>query len=415
MHRVNQMSREPFFSVVIPTRNRGQLLEHALQSVLEQDFDDYELIVSDNCSTDNTAEVIKRVAGNRARCVRPDRVLSMPDHWEFALTHASGRYVGYLSDDDAWTGRMLSRAAEVLTSTRAALVAVQSGLYYGANWLDHDLRNTAILTPHTGEVREHESQTTLRELYTSSKVIYEAPRMLNSFCDRRTMLRVKSVVERIFLISPDYSFPAFLLTEIPSWLYLDEPLHLQGVFAEGIGSTMVYNRGEPAREFIREFGDDRLLKRVRFKVPLVANYISEALLMAKERLPDKLADYDLDLEQYFLSCWADLATLEGSGVDVRHDRQEFQRTLDKQPEIIRAAVRRTTDRALNRNPFKAAARRLSNSSSLLRAFGSRLRSRNGESSPAAIVRGEDAGFNNILECARMLPAIVNQSRTAATI
>ena len=42
------MTGKPFFSVVIPTRNRASLLRYALQTALDQDFDDYEIVVSDN-------------------------------------------------------------------------------------------------------------------------------------------------------------------------------------------------------------------------------------------------------------------------------------------------------------------------------------------------------------------------------
>jgi glycosyltransferase involved in cell wall biosynthesis len=46
----------PFFSIVMPTRDRAHLLKFALQSALSQTFDDYEILVSDNHSTDNVSE-----------------------------------------------------------------------------------------------------------------------------------------------------------------------------------------------------------------------------------------------------------------------------------------------------------------------------------------------------------------------
>lgn len=55
----------PFFSVVMPTRNRGHLLRYGLQSALEQTFSYYEIVVSDNCSSDMTAEVVAELAGPR--------------------------------------------------------------------------------------------------------------------------------------------------------------------------------------------------------------------------------------------------------------------------------------------------------------------------------------------------------------
>jgi len=52
----------PKFSIVIPTRNRAYTLYYTLKTCLNQyDFDDYEIVVSDNCSEDNTAEMIKEL------------------------------------------------------------------------------------------------------------------------------------------------------------------------------------------------------------------------------------------------------------------------------------------------------------------------------------------------------------------
>src|SRR4051794_25957446 len=286
------MQQEPLFSVVIPTRNRAHLLRNALQSVLWQTFDDYELIVSDNCSVDNTAEVVREVAGNRARLVRPDRMLTMPDHWEFALNHARGRFVTYLCDDDAWAPQALARASEVLTLSGSQLVVLSAGHYYSPNWLDPTLRNVARFAPYTGEVREHRSHETIRQLYDTSGIVNEAPRMLNSFFNRETLLRVRAEAGKIFLLCPDYSFAAFAPTAVPTWIYVDELLLVMGVFPEGIGSTQIFNRGEAAREFVREFKEERLLRRVPLKSSLVTNFVTETLIMCKENLP-KLAGYEL--------------------------------------------------------------------------------------------------------------------------
>ena len=419
------MHREPFVSIVIPTRNRAHLLRYALQSALEQTFDDVEIIVSDNCSQDETKSVVQDVGAGRVRYVRPERVLAMPDHWEFALEQARGRFVTYLCDDDAWAPDALGRVSQLLASSAGLLVAINSGIYYGANWLDPDFRNIATFVPYTGEVREHESRETLRHLYASSRVIYEAPRMLNSFCHRETIMRVRAATGRIFLLCPDYSFPSFMLTEIPTWLYIDEPLHLQGVFAEGIGSTHFYNRGEPAREFVREFDDSKLLRHVPLQAPVVSNYIAETLLMSKEKLASKLGGYTIDWEQYFINCWSDIMIHGKNGVDIADDKEEFFRVLAQQPVGIREGVRRAIHVPGSQNSLKNSVRKLINHSTILTRFEYLVRQRNNGGVPLTVnggapltVQGAVAGFNNILECARQLPALAqspNLSRRGASV
>jgi len=402
----------PFISVVIPTRNRGHLVQYALQSALNQAFDDYEIIVSDNCSQDNTASVVREIGAGRVRYVQPEQVLSMPDHWEFALDQARGRFIVYLCDDDAWAPGVLERVSSLLDESTSKLVVLNSGVYYGHNWLDHESRNVASFGPYTGEVREYDGSETIRRLYASCHIVYDAPRMLNSFCHRDTLMRVRNITGRIFLLCPDYSFPSFMLTEIPSWLYIDEPLHLQGVFAEGIGSASVFNRGEPLREFVREFDDGKVLRRVPLQAPVVSNYIAETLLMCKEKLPAKLGGFELDWSQYFINCWADIIRHEANGVNVELDKQEFYAVVAGQPAIVRSTVGKVLAETA-RPLVKRSIRKLINSSSMLTNLESRVRQRSDRHKDAPLtVTGAAAGFNNILECAQQLPALAQRSAVA---
>jgi glycosyltransferase involved in cell wall biosynthesis len=419
------MSREPLFSVVIPTRNRAHLLRNALQSVLWQTFDDYELIVSDNCSADNTAEVVREIAGDRARLVRPDRMLSMPDHWEFALNHARGRFVGYLCDDDAWAPGALGRVSQLLSSSGSQLVVLSAGHYFSPNWLDPNSRNVARFAPYTGEVREHRSHETIRQLYDTSGIVNEAPRMLNSFCDRESLLKVRAAAGKIFLLCPDYSFAAMVPTEIPTWLYVDELLLVLGVFPASIGSTQIFNRGEAANEFIREFKEERLLRRVPLKSKLVSNFVTETLIMCKENLP-RLARYDLSWVQYFVNCWTDMMVLKKNGVDVTVDREEFFNVLAEQPASVRERVtavvscpddRDPGEEWARTHPVRATVRRAIDNSPFLGKVESLFRQRSAhrpdDYGPSTLISGATAGFSNILECARQLNGLARVESVAA--
>src|SRR6202008_2523053 len=93
------MSKEPFFSVVIPTKNRPSYLKDSIRSVLAQEFNDFELIVSDNFNDENTASVINEFSGDpRLRSYRTTNELNMISHWEFAAQKATGSYVILLTD-----------------------------------------------------------------------------------------------------------------------------------------------------------------------------------------------------------------------------------------------------------------------------------------------------------------------------
>lgn len=104
------MSQERFISVVIPTYNRAELLISAIDSVLAQTFTDFEIIVVDDGSTDETAEAIERITTGRTGCVEKTpriRYFYQPNQGQSAarnkgITEATGNWIAFLDSDDTW-------------------------------------------------------------------------------------------------------------------------------------------------------------------------------------------------------------------------------------------------------------------------------------------------------------------------
>lgn len=88
------------FSVLLPTRNRLEYLRYAVETVRRQDYADWEIIVSDNCSEDDIAGYVRSLADHRIRYFRTDRFVPVTDNWNNALEQSSGDYVVMLGDDD---------------------------------------------------------------------------------------------------------------------------------------------------------------------------------------------------------------------------------------------------------------------------------------------------------------------------
>lgn len=89
------------YSVLLPTRNGGAFLENCILSILEQDGDDFELVISDNANTDATPQILQKYAGHpRVRITRVEEPVSVTENWNNALRHSSGQYVLMMGDDD---------------------------------------------------------------------------------------------------------------------------------------------------------------------------------------------------------------------------------------------------------------------------------------------------------------------------
>ena len=108
------MARPVKVSVCIPAHNSARFLPAAVESVFGQDFEDFELIVSDDASTDETPCVCTRYKDPRFRTVRSPRRLGLAGNWNRCVELARGTYVIVLHADDELRPRYLRRAVDVL-------------------------------------------------------------------------------------------------------------------------------------------------------------------------------------------------------------------------------------------------------------------------------------------------------------
>lgn len=113
-------------SVVIPTRNRTQMLASAMQSVFNQRGVDLELIVVDEASTDDTSAMLAGVTDDRLRVLRHDAPKGVSAARNAGIAIARGRWLGMLDDDDLWRPDKL--AGQVAAAQRAGTEWVYSSV-----------------------------------------------------------------------------------------------------------------------------------------------------------------------------------------------------------------------------------------------------------------------------------------------
>lgn len=120
----------PKISVVIPTYNRAAYLDAAMASVLAQRGVDFEIIVSDNCSQDETAAVVsKYLADSRVHYFRNEENIGMVRNWRKAVfEHASGDWFVLLSDDDYLVDPdYLAKASRLIADNPPVVVVYAEG------------------------------------------------------------------------------------------------------------------------------------------------------------------------------------------------------------------------------------------------------------------------------------------------
>jgi glycosyltransferase involved in cell wall biosynthesis len=89
------------YSVLLPTRNGGKFLRNCIESILSQDYDDFELVISDNANVDETPAIVAEYSGDeRVKTLRLDTTVSVTENWNAAYRASSGDYVLMMGDDD---------------------------------------------------------------------------------------------------------------------------------------------------------------------------------------------------------------------------------------------------------------------------------------------------------------------------
>jgi len=103
----------PLVSIIIPTYNRAGLVTRAVSSVLSQTFNDYECIVADDASTDNTADLaIFTKPPPRLRYIRLDNHSGVSNARNSGVAASSGRWIAFLDSDDEWFPRKLEKQVQ---------------------------------------------------------------------------------------------------------------------------------------------------------------------------------------------------------------------------------------------------------------------------------------------------------------
>ena len=227
----------PAVSVVIPTYNRLPLLLEAVGSVRAQTFDDWELIVADDGSTDGTAEYLAALVREEPRLV----VLPLPHTGNLprirnaAIRRARGEWIAFLDSDDAWRADKLQRHLDAHRATPSARWS-----HSGRSIMDaagNPLPDAAFdpWTPHAGWI--------VPRLLT-----HEALIAFPSVVVQRSLLREVGGMDETLVFSTDYDLELRLAARAEC-VCIDEPLVRVRVHA---GST-TRGRAEVDESFIQVY------------------------------------------------------------------------------------------------------------------------------------------------------------------
>ena len=402
----------PLFSILIPTRNRADLLRYAIQSVLQQDCDDYELIVSDNDCSDDTHKVTLQFNSPKIRYVNTGKYLNGNDSWNYAYTQAAGDYILTLGDDDYLVPSVLRQVKKVIQQTSALMVSWGHITYSDATHNDVGSQNTIQTRKFTNRIFKVSTTEVLKTYFSlrdTGRQLY--PPFPSSVFISRHIANEISNKYGVF-----YAPPLADITSIPRSLaytdflfIIDKPLVILGRGSRSGMHKFVYSLNDAWNEIAPE------LSLVIFRGKYLVNLYTESLLKVKNGDPERFKDYDIDIEQYCNLYYSVMINASRFGYDISADLREFHEKLSTLPPDIQTKAREYIQRSeykgqegwvvrfLRRSPlYNIAATRM-----LMRKLYSlylKIRYGNGVADYDSL-SGDKVGVHDIASCANHLVEI----------
>jgi glycosyltransferase involved in cell wall biosynthesis len=127
----NKAFNQPLVSVILPTYNRAHIISKSVQSVLTQTYHNFEVIVIDDGSTDNTKEIIMNIAckDSRLKYFRNDENKGPSVTRNVGINLARGELIAFADDDDEWFSDKLEKQVNLLQTLPEDFAVVYSGFY----------------------------------------------------------------------------------------------------------------------------------------------------------------------------------------------------------------------------------------------------------------------------------------------
>jgi hypothetical protein len=330
--------KTPLFSVLIPTKGRSFLIPNAIRSVLQQTFEDFEVVLIDNDDGDATRQAAAGFTDPRFRYVRSGN-RSMPDNWDFAFDQARADYVCLIEDKQALKRHALERLA----------IEVERHKPQSVRWLNDffdDLTDTPRVWKSEGnnQAEFRTSDDILRSFVSRPRRDYVRLLPIPHFgCIHQSLLRkIKSgPMGRLCPpVSPDYTLAFLQLAYADAVLHIHEALVVFVTKKHSNGQASILKL-PAAQAFTKELGGKESIYYdwVPVKARTIPGSIYNDYLHVQALVKERLSNHNLSWPMYFSECYLAMQLSVSFGADMTVELAEWNRAFAEQPSEVQQATR----------------------------------------------------------------------------
>jgi len=126
---MTEQMNEPTVSVIMPTYNRARLISRAIKSVLNQTYQDFEIIVVDDGSKDNTADMVKSFDNKKIRYIKLGKNKGAAAARNIGINAAKGEFIAFQDSDDEWHHEKLKMQMNEFETTSSKIGVIYTGIW----------------------------------------------------------------------------------------------------------------------------------------------------------------------------------------------------------------------------------------------------------------------------------------------
>lgn len=229
MKKINNVK----YSILIPTYNKAKYLKYTLKSLLDLNYSSFELIISDDFSTDDTNKILSEINDSRVKIIKPPFKLTQTKNYEFILSHAQGEWITILGDDDGVLPDFFDQL-DKYTKKYPDIEAIQTkpAIFYWENV--EDLYGDRVCDYQNFRIKPKIKNSKISLLLALAGIAnrIDLPMIYTTGLIKKNLVdRIKKKSNNFFFHSviPDYYSMICILYETKKFLQINEPIFWVGV------------------------------------------------------------------------------------------------------------------------------------------------------------------------------------------
>ncbi len=286
------------YTIIIPTRDRVETLVHTLRTCTRQTYRELDIIVSDNCSEDDTRTLIESCKDPRVRYINPGRRLSMSGNFEFALSHARDGFIMIIGSDDGVLPGAIEAVDDIVRAHDVLAVSCRQATYVWPDFKDANIAGRLIFGDSHQGVEIRDSKTWIqRALNFQDLYTFDLPNLYCGFAHRSVIDR--GIKDGVYFrsITPDAYASFALALHQPTYAFSHTPFVIAGASTKSNGASAMHASAD---------GAEAARFRVENDIPFHSDYdliscfevfTAEAFSQAADAFPESCSGLVIDRKQ----------------------------------------------------------------------------------------------------------------------